>query len=182
MTEEGRGYTTAQVARRLHVSTGHIRNQIGSGRLVAHRDRGGKLHRMYRADIYRWLIAIDWPADQIRKAFPLPGPLAVVSLRKDHLRPAVAHEGPLWFDGMFDLAVALGEVRPWGAVADLASIGTGETISQVRRFSRVGDRPILIGITGDDGAEEGVFDILIPGGLSLGKIAQRIRAVRPWGK
>lgn len=176
MTDE---YTTSQIAKRLGVSTGHIRNQIGKGLLTSHGT--GHRHLLWRSDVCRWLISVNWPAEEIRRLFPLPGPLAIVGLRPE-MMGAVVMERPQRFDVLFDLAVSLAEVRPWGIVFDLVTLGPSATSREIAQFSKGADRPILIGLSTDEGADVTVFDVLIPGGLPVGKIAQRIRAVRPWGK
>ncbi len=172
-------YTTGEIAARLGCSTGHVRKQIAAGCLVS--NAKGHRHSVHRQEIVRWLIAIDWPASQIRTMFPLSGPLATVGLRPA-FRPALCMESPRHFDGLLDLGIATTHVRPWGIVVDLPSLGTSATTMEFSRFSNKADRPILIALVGDDGGSDSVFDVLIPDGLSPGKIAQRVRAVRPWGK
>lgn len=171
-------YTTSEIARRMHCSTQHIRNQIRKGDLKSH---GGDFrHHVHHSDVVRWLISISWPAAAIRQMFPLPGPLVLVGVR-DHLRKAFVMELPKYVPTLFDLALSMLEMRPWGVVVDL-SWGGVEASRQLQRYSLVADRPILIGLAGDDGVLGGIFDVVIPDALPVGKIAQRIRAVRPWGK
>lgn len=171
--------TTTEIAKRLHVSTAYVRRQIAIGRLASH--GGGHRHSISRPDVIRWLLAAKWESEKIRGLFPLPGPLALVSVRCD-LMHGFRQEKPVSVRGLFDMGRFLNEYLPWGIVVDLFGTGGGRSRDDLAVFSSHTDRPVLIALVGDDGVEPGVFDFTIPDSLPIGKIAQRIRALRPWGK
>lgn len=172
--------TPSQVAKLVGCHPGTIRGRIRDGTLKAHRSpvRANR-YRIHRESLVRWLVGAGWEAHRIREVMPQPGPLFVVSSRPRVLM-AVHSEPRRVFHSMFEAALAMRGDRPWGLLVDVVEVGMGDTCSSVSRYYREIDRPLLIAIHSDDGVREGCFDFGIPDDLPPGKIAQRIRSLRPW--
>lgn len=176
--------TSGEVAKRIGCSPSFIRAQIRAGNLKATTFWSGRADKrkeyvIHRDALIRWLISGDWPAEKIRQMFPLPGPLFVVSERREVVK-CLGGETKKQFGSLFEAALAMHGEKPWGLLVDLVYLGMGLTCVSMSKFYKTIDRPVLIAIHGDDGLFAGAFDFAIPDSLPQGMIAQRIRALRPW--
>lgn len=172
--------TPAQVAKIVGCHPGTIRQRIRDGLLDANMApaRKGRYH-VHRGSLIRWLLDSGWAPDQIREAVPQSGPLFVVSSRRETLT-AVHAEPKRVFGSMFEAALAMRVEQPWGLLADLVELGVASTCASIQSFREVVDRPVLIGLIPDSGMPAYSFDFGILDSLPAGKIAQRIRGLRPW--
>lgn len=174
--------TPAQVAKLIGCHPGTIRQRIREGVLSAVKNPARKSeYRIQRDSLVLWLRSAGWSGAEIRRSFPMEGPLILAGIRPE-LRPAFAFEPTRIRPGLFGAAIAIAEFGAWGLVIDLPMVGTARACEELKDYSvEVPDRPLLIGIHGDDFADSGgIFDAHIPDGLPVSKIAQRIRALRPW--
>lgn len=172
--------TPGQVAKVVGCHPGTIRERIRAGLLKASKSPARKnRYHVHRDSLVRWLIASGWEPARIREAVPQPGPLFVVSSRRETLT-AVHAEPKRVFGSMFEAALAMRAEQPWGLLADLMDLNVGEACMSVQKFRQVIDRPLLIAVIPDSGILANCFDFTILDSLPPGKIAQRLRGLRPW--
>lgn len=174
--------TPGQVAKIVGCHPGTIRGHIRSGSLPAdrrpvERDR----YHIHRDALVKWLVAAGWSGSQIRKAMPMPGPLCLVGVRPEMMDVFRTLRPHLYAETMFRAAVDLLEYQPWGIVFDLPALGTKTVCREALWYRLYTDRPLLIALHADDfDTRASVFDFTIPDSLPPGKIAQRVRGLRPW--
>ncbi len=173
--------TPAQVAKIIGCHPGTIRERIRTGALKATRSpvRTGR-YFVHRESLIRWLLRSGWEGYEIRKACPMPGPLMTVGIRRE-LIAAVSQEPRRDYPGMFAAGLNVHIDPPWGIVFDLPNIGSRRVCEEIETYSSQVDRPLLIGLHGDDFVGSPVFDFLIPDSLPPAKIGNRLRALKPWG-
>lgn len=175
--------TPSYVAKQIGCHPNTIRLRIRDGTLKADKSPvSSKRHHIHRDSLIRWLLDAGWSGAQIRKMFPMPGPICLIGMRPELTKAFVAELPYLSATSLFMAAVERMEYSPWALVVDVPNIGTREVCRDLSAYRLFANRPLLIGIHGDDddGRCRDVFDITIADTLPIGKIAQRIRAVRPW--
>lgn len=163
-------------------------DQIRAGRLRASRVRtadGGwiKRYEISREDLVSWMVHGGIDTGQIRLILRGQGALFLVA-PSDGLRREFPQPNVLCLPSLFHLGRKLPLVQAWGAVVDLPAVGTESAVRALREYAGEADRPVLIGLYGEDGgvwttAACDVFDAMIPRATEPGVLARKVRLLRP---
>jgi excisionase family DNA binding protein len=181
-------YTVRQVARLVGLSKSTVTRQIHDGRLAALRTplglKGQPNYLIFRDDLVRWLLESGFPTARLRTILNPTG--MVVLVRTDAaLECALGGTRTRAVQSLFQLGLALTEAPCWGVVVDMPACGTEESCRSLAELSRRADRPLLVGLHGDDGCEASplipqTFDAVLPRAADVGVLARSIMRLKPF--
>ena len=177
-------FTVRQIARLLGMGKTSVNKMLRAAN-VPTRLRTGVEYKnaprvVHRADLVRWLVDANFPADRLRSLLNPDGAVVLVRTPPE-LEVALGATRTHPTDSLFGLGVALGEVPSWAVVIDLPACGTSETCVSLAELSERADRPLLVGLYGDDGAGSAaarVFDCLLPRSARPDDLARSILGLR----
>lgn len=181
-------FTVSQIARMIHISRHSVTKEIKRGHLYA---TGGQAapsgldmaYRVSRDSLIRWLIASNFPIDQLRSILNPDGVLLLVRCAPA-LQVAVTKTQTFAVGSLFGLGQEMARRPCWGAAIDLPAVGTSEACDSLAEIAHRHDRPKLIGLYGDDGIGLDprmieTFDTLLPRSSPPHILARSLHLLRP---
>lgn len=159
----------AKICSMLGCSRTYLIDQINAGRLKAtlrpwHANLSVKRYFVDRTELIRWMQAGGIPLELIRTALYPAGPVMLVRT-KPELQEALAGTPTRLIQSLFQLGYEWQRRAAWAIVVDLPTVGYREACRSLGQFSRVLDRPEMIGLFEDEHPRNreaaAVFDVLL---------------------
>jgi hypothetical protein len=142
--------------------------------------RLGWRYEVSRPDLVSWLLSSDCAPATVRRLLNGGAGAAVALVRtRPSLQTAfLARRPTVLADSLFALRGVIDQWRVAAAVIDLPEVGSADATASLRAFSKLADRPELVGLYDDEYTPRpdtaAVFDLLLPLSRSDAALARAV--------